>query len=384
MDGAILLTGATGLLGRYLLRDLTVAGHRVAVLVRPSARQPADARVAALLAAWDQRGYGDLPAPQVLTGDITSPGLGLSDTDARWAEEHCDLVLHNAASLTFFADPAEPGEPWRSNVEGTRNVLGFARDAGIADFHHVSTAYVAGLRTGVVREDDGDVGQEFGNDYEKSKLQAEALVRAADFLETPTVYRPSIIVGDSETGFTTTFHGFYAVVKLAHALARLVDVTEGGDSADWSLPLHGLTGDERKNLVPVDWVSAAIAEIVGRRDCWGKTYHLTPAEPVRADVIRDVVEEVVGHHGRSAFGGQAAAGEAAALSAEVEAAFYEQMKVYETYLRNDPTFDRTNLLAAFDRPCPPLDREHLLMLARTAAAMNFRYRDPNPAKLAAR
>jgi nucleoside-diphosphate-sugar epimerase len=100
-------------------------------------------------------------------------------------------VLHNAASLTFRGtDPA--CEPWRTNVEGTRHVLDVCRQAGIRHFHHVSTAYVCGLRDGIVREDELEVGQDFGNDYERSKVAAERLVRGADHLETVTVFRPSM------------------------------------------------------------------------------------------------------------------------------------------------------------------------------------------------
>ncbi len=382
MDGVILLTGATGLLGRYLLRDLLTAGQNVAVVVRPSDRQPAEARVASLVAAWERRGVTGLSMPHVLVGDITSPVLGLSPTDRRWVADHCDMVLHNAASLSFEPASSPDDEPWRSNVGGTRNVLELCRQTGISDFHHVSTSYVCGLREDLVYENQLDVGQEFGNDYEKSKLQAEQLVREADFLAPPTFYRPAIIVGDSQTGFTTTFHGYYAVVRLAVTLTRLV---EGADSIDWSIPLHGLTGNERKNLVPVDWVSAVASEIVGRRDLWGHTYHLTPTEPVRASTIRDVIEKVVGYEGTTAFteaGENGSAG--ASFGAELESAFYEQMEVYATYWRNDPTFDRTNLLAAVPHlPCPPLDYDRLLMMAETAINMNFKYRDPKPAKVVA-
>lgn len=382
MDGAILLTGATGLLGRYLLRDLSLAGHKLAVVVRPTERQAADARVASLLAAWDRHGAPSLPMPHVLVGDITEPGLGLSGDDRDWVARHCDMVLHNAASLEFEATSGEEGEPWRSNLGGTRNMLDLCRETGIVDFHHVSTAYVCGLRTDVVREDQLDVGQAFGNDYEKSKLQSETLVRQADFLAPPTIYRPAIIVGDSQTGYTTTFHGYYALVRLAVALTRLV---EGADQIDWSIPLHDLSGNEAKNLVPVDWVSAAISEIIGQRRLWGTTYHLTPADPVKAETIREVIEKVVGYEGTTAFAGAGRSGAAVSpIGEELEAAFYEQMRIYATYWRNDPTFDRTNLLAALPHlPCPVLDHDRLLMLAETAIRMNFKYRDPRPAKVAA-
>jgi thioester reductase-like protein len=382
MDGVILLTGATGLLGRYLLRDLSAAGNKLAVVVRPSERQTAEERVAGLLASWEKQGVPPLPAPHVLVGDITEPGLGLSAEDRAWVARHCDMALHNAASLEFEAVSGEEGEPWRSNLGGTRNVLALCREAGIADFHHVSTAYVCGLRSDVVREDELNVGQEFGNVYEQSKLQSETLVREAGFLSPPTVYRPAIIVGDSQTGFTTTFHGYYAVVRLAVTLARMV---EGTEEIDWSIPLNGLTGHEVKNLVPVDWVSAAMAAIVNQRRLWGATYHLTPADPVKAETIREVIEKVVGYEGTTAFSGAGKNGDAVGIGEELASAFYDQMRIYATYWRNDPTFDRTNTLAALpDLPCPVLDRDRLLMLAETAIRMNFKYRDPKPAKVAAK
>ncbi len=381
MDGVILLTGATGLLGRYLVRDLLSAGHSLALIVRPTDRHAADERVAGLLAAWERCGVTGLPMPKVLAGDITQPGLGLNSGDRRWVADHCDMVLHNAASLSFESTGGEDTEPWRSNLTGTRHVLDLCRQTGIVDFHHVSTSYVCGLQTGIVREDQLDVGQEFGNDYERSKLQAEQLIREADFLAPPTIYRPSIIVGDSETGFTTTFHGFYAIVRLAVTLGRMV---EDAQVIDWSIPLHGLTGEEVKNLVPVDWVSGVMTDLVGRRECWGKTYHLTPTEPVRTDTLRDVIERVVGYEGTTEFGGAGVNGDAGGgIGVELTSAFYDQLRVYATYWRNDPTFDRSNLLAAVpDRPCPTLDYERLLMLAEKAIAMNFKYRDPKPAKVA--
>lgn len=389
MDGVILLTGATGLLGRYLTRDLLASGQRLAVVVRPTDRLSAEARVAGLMDAWEKRGYPLPEAPKVITGNITEPLLGLDSDDRRWVADHCDMVLHNAASLSFETARSENDEPWRSNLGGVRNVLALCRETGVRDFHHVSTAYVCGLRTGVVRENELFEGQEFGNDYEKSKLQAEQEVRGADFLAPPTIYRPSIIVGDSETGFTTTFHGFYALVRLAVTLVRMIENSD--DQEDWSIPLHELAGQEMKNLVPVDWVSAVISDLVGRREQWGTTYHLTPTEPVSVATIRDVVERAIGYEGNSKFTGQRPAektskphGSGGGISAELEAAFYEQIQVYATYWRNDPTFDRSHLLEAVPHlPCPELDFDRLLKLAETAVAMNFKYRDPRPRKVAA-
>ncbi|MDP7304344.1 MAG: SDR family oxidoreductase, partial [Pirellulaceae bacterium] len=97
-----LLTGATGLLGRYLMRDLLLRGGNVAVLVRPSRRASAVERVDAVLSYWETAWKRTLPRPVVLTGDIVQEGLGLSSSDRRWLAANCQAMIHSAASLTFY------------------------------------------------------------------------------------------------------------------------------------------------------------------------------------------------------------------------------------------------------------------------------------------
>src|SRR5258708_31494402 len=97
----VFLTGATGLLGRYLLKDLTVAGVPMAVLVRPSRRATAQHRVENVMCYWDALLGRPLPRPVILEGDITEPDLGLDARGMRLVAESCHAMLHNAASLTF-------------------------------------------------------------------------------------------------------------------------------------------------------------------------------------------------------------------------------------------------------------------------------------------
>ena len=193
----------------------------MAVLVRPSKSESARQRIETMLREWELSLETALPRPVVLEGDLSEPDLGLDNRTLDWIERHCTSVVHNAASLVFRGDDPD-GEPYRSNVEGTRRMLELCRCTGVRQFHYVSTAYVCGLREGRILESDIDLGQTAGNVYEKTKLQAEMLVRAADFLDPPTIYRPAIIVGDSQTGYTTTYHGFYAPLKLAHTMASKV------------------------------------------------------------------------------------------------------------------------------------------------------------------
>ena len=373
MSYHILLTGATGLLGRYLVRDLLLADVPVAVVARRSRRQSAQDRMDALMATWETSLGRELPRPKVLDGDLCEPEFGLSDVDLDWVSENCDSVLHNAASLTFIStDPK--GEPWLSNVRGTQNVLDVCRRTGIKDFHHVSTSYVCGLRDGRIMEDELDVGQVLGNDYEKSKVQAETLVREADFLSPPTFYRPAIIVGDSQTGFTTTFHGFYAALNLASTLRKSL----GNEDQTVHLPTRvTLDGTESKNLVPVDWVSAVTAHIVTQPQFHGRTFHLTPTAPVTIGTIVEVLEKACGFRD-TIFAGK---GTVLEHPTEIEQLFYEHIRVYNSYWRDDPTFDCTNTQeAAPHLPCPVIDKDLLLKLAKAAIAMDFRWKDKAPVK----
>jgi nucleoside-diphosphate-sugar epimerase len=279
-------------------------------------------------------------------------------------------VLHCAASLSFESGGRE-GEPWRSNLDGTRHVLDLCRRVGIREYHHVSTAYVCGLREGRVLESELEVGQSFANDYEQSKLEAEKLVRSAGFLDPPTIYRPSIIVGDSRTGYTSTFHGFYTPLKIMHAIVYQIDTSEVSSAS--YLAALGLSGREKKNFVPVDWVARVISQIVDRPKHHGRTYHLTPDQRVDTSLVAEVVEAALRKYvdekgwvdGRS--GGET----------PLELLFRSQMDVYRSYWRGDPEFDRANTVAAVpDLPCPTVDRAMLMRTAWFALRANFGWPRP--------
>jgi thioester reductase-like protein/putative sterol carrier protein len=364
-----LLTGATGLLGRYLLRNLLLRDIPVAVVVRGTRLASAKARVESLLVEIEQSLGRELPRPMVLTGELTEPGLGLSLSDLDWARHNVAAILHNAASLTF--DKAERHEePWLSNVTGTQNVLDLSRELGVRKFHHVSTAYVCGQRRGRILESELDVGQAFGNDYEASKLEAETLVRAAAWLDGPTIYRPAIIVGDSRTGFSNTFHGFYTPLQIAHSMINKLRLSEVEPRS--LIDILGLTGDEKKNLVSVDWVAAVIAHLVGDRRHHGLTYHLTPREATPIALLCDVFSEAVLHHSIDLERAASPAAVNGQSFASFQRLFHSQMAVYQAYWRDDPVFDAANMLAhAPHLPSPALDRATLLMLCKFAIDHNF-------------
>ena len=373
----LLLTGATGLLGRYLMKDLLLRGTKLAVLVRPSRRTSPEHRVEAAMRVWEDLLGREMPRPVVLSGDINSPDLGLSTDEIKWASENCDRIIHNAASLSFVSTGRE-SEPWRSNVAGTETVLDFCQQAGIRNFSHVSTAYVAGMRTGRCLESELDEGQKFANPYEESKVEAEKLVRSAKFIDSLTVFRPAIIIGDSKSGLTFTYHNFYVMVQLAWTISRSMHEMHYSGKIDASNINVNSIGTERKNLVPVDWVSEVMSTIISTPSMHGKTYHLTPRVPVTSRLIRDVMEEVIGLYGLNLCPAE----ERQTAATEMEEVFFKHMEVYHSYWKDDPEYDSTNTQNACpDLPCPHVDRDMLVRLAKIAIDKSFNWRDPKVDKI---
>jgi thioester reductase-like protein len=360
----LLVTGGTGLLGSYLVRDLLLAGRSLALLVRRDRKRSAAARVEALVRHWEDVLDTALPRPVVLEGDLSQPLCGLSEKDRHWIHWNCSELLNNAASLSFRGSD-RAAEPWLSNVTGTSHAIALARAAGIEHFHHVSTAYVCGLRTGTVREDDLDVGQAFGNDYETSKCEAEKMVRAADF-RSATVYRPSIIVGDSETGYTSTYHGFYAGLRLGHTL--LTRVVKGSTSGPALLALLGVNQADHKNFVPVDWVAAVIAHAVKTPAARGRTLHLTHPDPLPLRTVGRIIQQAV-----ETFSVAASPDDPDVCDEQWFADnLRSQLDVYQSYFRNDPVFDRRHTAEiAGHLPCPALDDATLLRMSQFAIESDF-------------
>jgi len=356
----VLLTGATGLLGQYLLHDLLLKAHPVAVLVRDSPTERAAERIAQIVAFWSERLHRTLPTPTVLNGDLGHVALGLTATDRRWLGRHCQSVIHSAANLSFRGTPE--GEPWQTNVEGTRSLLALCRDVGLSEWHQVSTAFVCGRRTGHIAEEDLENGQSFHNPYEESKFQAEQLIRRAAGIQA-TIYRPSIIVGDSVAGHTSTFTGLYLFLELA---ARLASVNSSG--GEGSLPLRlPMNGGEPWNLVPVDWVSRAIVELLVKSQWHGRTFHLVSRSPVSTHLIRDVgVKEM---NLRSV---EFAGSEGVEHPSRLEQLFLNGIREYWPYLGGNPVFASVNTSAALpDLPPPSVDRPMLERLIRFAVAKGW-------------
>ena len=258
--GSVLLTGATGFVGMEVLaRFLDRSDRHLYALVRADGDEQAQERVRGTLATL----YGDTGAHEgrvtAVAADVERDGLGLAPARRAELAERVTDVVHSAASVSFTLPLPESR---RINVDGTRQMLAFAGEAR-ARFAYVSTAYVAGTHTGVFGEEDLDVGQGFRNPYERSKFEAERLVREHVDSLPVQIFRPSIVVGERGSGWTASFNVLYSPLK---AFAR------GG------LPLLPARRSAPVDVVPVDYVADAIFTLSTKPlERSGETFHLVAA-----------------------------------------------------------------------------------------------------------
>jgi len=248
----ILVTGAAGLIGGEVCARLAARGYDVTAMVRrtPEVRGNDGSEVAGL---------------RTLSGDVTQPMMGMTP-------QPFDVVIHCAASLEFDA----PEEELRTvNVEGTRNALAFAKAAG-ANFLHVSTAYVCGVREGEIAEGPVPEGTQFTNRYEASKAAAEAVVAASGVPF--AIARPSIVLGDSASGAIRDFPSLCNVFRL---MAR------GKITQFPCIPRSTL------DLVPIDHVAGGIVALAEKMEAAnGGYFHLVASTPIEAAELAHGVARV--------------------------------------------------------------------------------------------
>jgi NAD(P)-dependent dehydrogenase (short-subunit alcohol dehydrogenase family) len=265
-----LVTGGTGFLGRHLVGLLLDRPDAEVLLL---VRRASLAKLDALTSGW--------PSGRVtpLVGDLTHPLLGVEPAERDRLRGQVDHVVHLAAVYDMTASEQANRQ---ANVGGTQEALALATDLRAGTFHHVSSVAVAGDYRGVFSESMFDEGQRLPSAYHATKFEAERLVREQS--EVPwRVYRPAIVVGDSRTGEMDKVDGPYYFFP---ALARLAALPQ------W-LPLVAPDlGDT--NVVPVDYVAAAMDELIHRPDLDRRAFHLVAPEP---QPLLDVVNAFAGAAG---------------------------------------------------------------------------------------
>jgi thioester reductase-like protein len=272
LDGQILLTGYPGFIGRRLADRLVEGGARVTALVEP--RMAAAARAAS---------GGRI---EVIEGDISRRRLGLPDSDWERLTAEVRHVFHLAAVYDLGV-PLELAQ--RVNVDGTGNVLDLClASERLERLNYVSTAYVAGLRKGLVYEHELVLGQGFKNHYESTKFQAEVWVRQELDRVPTTIYRPAIVVGDSRSGETQKFDGPYFLLRVLAFCER----------RGLPIPQFGRSGAPF-NVVPVDFVLDALVAGASEPGATGQTVHLVDPEPVTAAELLGILSVAYAGRGPS-------------------------------------------------------------------------------------
>jgi thioester reductase-like protein len=270
----LLLTGATGFLGNELLRCYleSPSDTQIRVLVRGDGDQ-AQRKFASLVAGADEATrarFSQRVTP--VWGDLQLPRLGMDDEDYRTLAAQVTRVVNSAAAIDF----ALPLDAVRGvNLGGTKHLVEFALACpNLQAFAHISTAHVAGKRTGWIAEDELEHAAGFVNSYEQSKYEAEEYLHA-QMADLPiAIYRSTTLIGDARTGAVRQFNFFHNAVRfLYHGL----------------FPALPGVPDGHLDFIPVDWAARAIQYLAEDNFHPGTTYHIC-AEPAQSFTLQNLID----------------------------------------------------------------------------------------------
>ncbi|TWT92487.1 Erythronolide synthase, modules 5 and 6 [Neorhodopirellula pilleata] len=361
------------MVGSYVMAECLRNGLNLVVLARDRGKQSASQRVEQILKRFEESWMTNLPRPQVYHCDLNRHSLGLSADAIGSINAQCGRILHSAASLSFApANQSKENEPYRTNVEGTQRVLDFCCEHEIRNFHHVSTAYVCGKRSGVVRENESDVGQSHANDYERSKTIAEARLQDArrlGHLDALTILRPSIVIDRTGLSPISADRTIYGAFSMYQMLASRFGLPERGQ---WFNNL-GFDGAECKNIVDVDWIAKAVRVILTTPRYHDSTYHLTTrsgTSVVDLDTAFHIAtEQWLARPSRVA---RTSPAKLTAISGQQQAELDRMaapfVQTFLPYFRDDPTFARDQIdrvISGTDlEPPPEIGTDELLEMVR--------------------
>jgi nucleoside-diphosphate-sugar epimerase len=272
----IFLTGFPGFIAGRLVERLAGPKIRFILLVQPSFAAKAKKEVAAIA----ERTAAPLENFIVVEGDITRPGLGINPAVADLIQKETTIVFHLAAvyDLAVGRDIA-----LKVNFDGTKNVNELVRGVRkLKRYNYVSTCYVAGKREGCVLEGELEHQAGFRNHYEESKYLAELEVEKLKGELPVTIYRPSVVCGDSQTGETAKYDGIYYLINYVRKAPGFLSKIDIGNR------------DVRLNLVPVDFVVNAIVALSCDESAVGKTFHIADPRPLNTEELFAHIAETLG------------------------------------------------------------------------------------------
>jgi NAD(P)-dependent dehydrogenase (short-subunit alcohol dehydrogenase family) len=257
------VTGATGFIGRNLVQALLRnRDGEIQALVREGSRE----RLAELVERWDG---GERVIAVV--GDLTEEHLGVEQA---WIDEHRGTIEHFFHLAAVYDMTADDEANERMNVAGTRNAVALANALEVGCLHHASSVAVSGLYKGLFREDMFDEGQKLPSAYHRTKFESEKIARE-DSTVPWRVYRPAIVIGNSRTGEMDKVDGpyyfFKAIQKARHTVPEWFPLVG---------PELGYT-----NIVPVDYVAAAMDHIAHQPGLDGQAFHLCAPKSQRSGEV---------------------------------------------------------------------------------------------------
>ena len=350
----ILLTGITGAVGSWIAREALRRGLQILALVRDETDSAARIRVRSVL---DIMGAGDLNENvEIVRGDICVKELGVDNCTDVFG--HVSMIFHCAASTEFNERNSRLSH--KVNVEGTANVLKVAANLHIP-ICHISTAYIAGLRQGIVKESETDVGQAFNNIYERTKCQAEVLVNNWT-LETglpALIFRPSIVIGDSQRGRIVNFNGMYNILRLFDTIAPII--------GDEEIRVVAKV-DATKNFIPVDYLAKAVWYIIDHGIAG--TYHITNPEPLTLAQLRDIYSNLFCLNGKLVDENDFRRKK----PTRAELLYRKASSLYMPYLAAEPIFDRINTHAVLKHTnleVPVVDTAYFVRLLEYAKSVQW-------------
>lgn len=350
-----LVTGANGFIGSHIVCGLLARGYSVHALGRSTADDAWPDRMAAALRAVDDT--GTLPdALHCHEFDLTSPDPRLSFLSPRNCPPGTTMLIHAAGDTKFT--PADPQRQREINVQAPVNLVK-AFKGRIARMVHLSTAFVAGCRTGLVREDELNCGQDFHNCYEKSKCDAEvALVAVCREHSVPLVIvRPSIIINDRGSGHASTITHLNALVEVINRIQEHHRITDGQVV---SRQIRVAADPEsRPNLAPVDSIIPPVLQIATSPGTPGNAFHLCHPHPPSIRELVGLICDALDIRGKIAFDFTQTIPSSPSYTEEM---ILRALKPYGPYLNARCEFDLTrsrSFVANYDSHFTPLDVPYL-------------------------
>jgi len=382
-ETVFLLTGGTGFLGSHLAVDLLRKSYRVILLVRPHKGLTARQRVDQMLDGFGMTAQ-HCRHLEVIEGSLQGPRFDLNENDFLRLSGDVDEIIHCASDTSFTERRRTEVE--RVNIGGMGNVLDFAVNGRCYFFHYLSTAYAAGKKTGICQEE-LEENEVFTNVYEETKYRAERM--ASDRCSREgirlSIYRPSVVCGNSKTGRATQFIGFYYPLKTVLFLKDLYsrDIRErGGQKAremgvkyveDGSLHLPirvEVTHHSGVNLIPVDYFTDAFMALM--EECLdGGIFHIVNPKPKRIEDLLEYTKRLFKIDGIEPCQAEDFDRKSKTL---LERVFDSYLRVYDPYLRDKRMFDNRkaqSILARKGIVCPDFDSELFSRCANYAVACDW-------------